>query len=87
MNAPLFLQFFCFQTHTLPYMKKTNDTYEGLLHDLLSLLADDLGFTFTIEEFNDYGHFDKDTQEWTGMVGKIAQKVKEINVILYSHLN
>ena len=50
-------------------------TYEGFLVDLLEELSRDVGFQFVIEENSNYGHFDAESRNWTGMIGALVNKV------------
>ena len=49
--------------------------YEGFLMDLLEELSKDVGFQFVVEENSKYGSHDAESGNWTGMIGKLVNKV------------
>jgi hypothetical protein len=58
----------------------SNDSvYEGFLMDLLEELSRDVGFQFVVEENTKYGSLDAESGNWTGMIGKLVNKVTHIN--------
>ncbi len=56
-------------------MRKSSGGFEGFLIDLLDQLSKDIGFELTYQESTSYGKLDKNTGNWTGIVGKLIQKV------------
>jgi hypothetical protein len=58
----------------------SNDSvYEGFLMDLLEELSRDVGFQFVVEENTKYGSLDAESGNWTGMIGKLVNKVTQID--------
>jgi hypothetical protein len=49
--------------------------YEGFLMDLLEELSRDVGFQYVIEESSKYGSFDPESGNWSGVIGKLVNKV------------
>ena len=57
------------------------DQYEGLLKDLLELLAADLEFDYFLEE--DFIHgFPTADGNWTGIIGSLVDRVTKFNSFL-----
>ena len=54
-------------------------SYEGFLVDLLDELAKDVGFQYVLEESSRYGRLDPETGNWTGVVGKLINKVRIVS--------
>ena len=50
--------------------------FEGFLVDLLEELSKDVGFQFVIEENSKYGNLDPHSGNWSGVIGKLVNKVK-----------
>ena len=49
--------------------------FEGFLVDLLDELSKDVGFQFVIEENSKYGNLDPHSGNWSGVIGKLVNKV------------
>lgn len=69
------------QTDIIPYMVRLNTSdaeagYEGFLVDLLDELAKDVGFEYVLEESSRYGRLDQESGNWTGLIGKLLNKVR-----------
>ncbi len=47
--------------------------------DLLEELSRDVGFQFVVEENTKYGSLDAESGNWTGMIGKLVNKVTQID--------
>ena len=70
----------CFQTDNIPYMMRLDSEngesrFEGFLVDLLDELSKDVGFQFVIEENSKYGNLDPHSGNWSGVIGKLVNKV------------
>ncbi len=46
--------------------------------DLLEELSKDVGFQFVVEENTKYGSLDAESGNWTGMIGKLVNKVTHV---------
>merc|ERR1712142_826332 len=59
------------------------DKYEGFLLDLVTALADKLGFDFSLEMIGDgrYGRYDSDTGSWSGMIGEVMSGAADMAVV------
>ena len=59
-----------------------NEKYEGYLVDLANLLADKLGFTFTLQMVGDgkYGQSDP-TGKWSGMIGEVMSGTADMALV------
>lgn len=57
-----------------------NDNFEGFCIDLLRLIAEMVGFDYSIELVPDgkYGVYDLETGEWNGIVRELMDKVKMV---------
>ena len=69
-----------FQTDNIPYMMRLDSEngesrFEGFLVDLLDELSKDVGFQFVIEENSKYGNLDPHSGNWSGVIGKLVNKV------------
>jgi len=60
-----------------------NEKYEGYLVDLINLLADELGFTFTLQMVGDgkYGVSDPSPGKWSGMIGEVMSGTADMAVV------
>merc|ERR1719347_1025064 len=60
-----------------------NDKYEGYLVDLTSLLADKLGFSFTLQMVGDgkYGQAGPAPGKWSGMIGEVISGAADMAVV------
>jgi len=60
-----------------------NDRYEGYLVDLINLLADKLGFSFTLQMVGDgkYGQAGPDPGKWSGMIGEVISGTADMAVV------
>merc|ERR1712055_373416 len=60
-----------------------NEKYEGYLVDLANLLADKLGFTFTLQMVGDgkYGQSDPDPGKWSGMIGEVMSGTADMALV------
>lgn len=56
-----------------------NARYEGFCIDLLKMIAELVGFQYSIRLVPDhkYGVYDPDTKEWNGIVRELMEKVSE----------
>lgn len=61
-------------------MKTGNDRYEGFAIDIIHELSKILHFNYTfVEQIDkDYGNPDPKTGKWSGMIGRIMNKVSNI---------
>ena len=50
--------------------------HERFLVDLLDELAKDVGFEYVLEESSRYGRLDQESGNWTGLIGKLLNKVR-----------
>ena len=74
-----------------PYLKlkedfalyEGNDRFEGYCIELLEEIVKIFPFHYniTLREDGQYGIFDPDTQQWSGMVGELINGVRIINFI------
>ena len=59
-----------------------NDRYEGYNVDLIQEISKILGFNYTIKLVEDgqYGSYDKETGEWSGMIGELQSQKADLVV-------
>lgn len=77
-----------FQNHPYGMLKETldplkgNDRFEGFGIELIEKLAQRLGFNFTfkLQEDKNYGSFNKDTNEWNGMIKELMDGTADLAI-------
>ena len=58
-----------------------NDRFEGYSVDLIQQIANHLNFSYEIRivEDGNYGSYDKETDQWNGMIGELLTQVRHIS--------
>ena len=54
-----------------------NDRYEGYCADLARMIADQVGFAYTIRPVMDGKYGKKENNTWNGIVGELVRRVSE----------
>ncbi|XP_032677546.1 glutamate receptor ionotropic, kainate 2-like isoform X2 [Odontomachus brunneus] len=57
-----------------------NERYEGFGIDIIQQISEILGFNYTLQEESDYGSLNKNTEKWSGMLGKIIAEEADLAI-------